>query len=178
MDPNTPSEQNPDTLHDSMDQQVMEAMLQDHLSRLPPAPESVARVLLVDDGSIDLQARELITRLARERNIDIVLPPVLEAPVTPTRRERVDHGPDVVLVSPGVGIHRKMMEAIASIHCAVEAVEPHYEIAVLDHAPSTESKRHVKAKPAFKQFQNTRHNHGPSARRQFSQIRPPRRGGR
>jgi len=166
MDPNTYFEEDPEDprtpTNEFTDQALVEKIIEKHAPKFEVfSDDRVMRVLVLDNGSLPLAALREIRDLGLEKGLDVV---VAEEPTA--KRE--------VLIHDGSSLASSLLELLKDVRfeepvkvsCAVE------EAAEQPPAPP-------KAKlPSFRQFQNSRHNHGPSTRRQFAQIRPPRRGGR
>lgn len=136
------------------------------VERLAPKIEherKTVRVMMLDNGQVPPIVFERLRHLCSERGVDLVLPPAVVDPI-PER--------GTVLLDAGARLSELVVKLIREMKfepepCTEKCIEPPVTL------PPPKKQMH-----SFKQFQNTRQNHGPSIRRQFAQIRPPRRGGR
>lgn len=183
MDPNAPKDvpvvDVKALVDEPMSPEELERFLNEFAPKLPE-PERWPQICILDNGDMPYEALLRLRDVAMGHKIDVIMPdmPILEkvAELHEPKRERV------VLVGAGAGLSiTKLLEKLIR-EMPIEAPEPERPfLEAMEEAP--EKLQLVRqlpkgGRPSFKQFQNARHNHGPSQRRQFAQIRPPRRGGR
>jgi hypothetical protein len=192
MDPNAPSHEEPIDIQSHLEDRVDPELIFKHLEAYFPQlaakieesqVERWPRIMILDDGTLSREYLSHIRDVAIDRNIDVIMPdrPILDEVAElreSSQSERMSRR--TVLVGGGTASIAKVLLDILSKMPMIEPLpEPEVECFIVEEGLEVvRQPPPKKGKQTFQQFQNARHNHGPSTRRQFAQIRPPRRGGR
>lgn len=167
MDPNENVKMN--------DQHEVEHLIERFAPKLAAEESKTLSVLVLgEDNGPSLRFLEAVRDIGRERGLDLIVHTahvelIQEPKSDPRRMALVDTG----RVSFAKAI-AAVMRDIAHMDVAAEVPE---EVGVLQQ-PQVMSFQQKAKGSSFRQFQSNKRAHGPSQRKQFAQIRPPRRGGR
>lgn len=180
MDPNTyfdansDDPQTPSNVH--LEQGLVEQLIEKYAPRIDikETPTRIA-VLLCDPGSEELFQH--LRSLGLEKGIDLFIP-TIPAHDNSTQQTRLLLDVNERSLATDLEKLFKELDQLAREEMCDEVFKPHPIVEPsTDQLDGNRSKKKLTA-PRYKQFQNNHRNHQPNPRRQFAQIRPPRRGDR
>lgn len=180
MDPNTYFEADPNdpktpsNVH--LEQGLVEQLIEKYAPRIDikESPTRIA-VVLCDPGSAELFQQ--LRCLGLEKGIDLFIPTIAEYDDS-ERQTRVILDVDKRSLSADLEKLFKELDQLTREQMCEEVFKTHPIVEPSTDQPDDNRSKKKLTVLRYKQFQINHRNHQPNLRRQFAQIRPPRRGGR